>query len=190
MSDLIICDDGLVRPVWAAMDEMHRDYYDNEWGVRITDEQGIFERMSLEAFQSGLSWSLILRKRPRFREVFANFDPDRVARFDEAKVEELLQDGGIVRNRAKILATINNAQRVIELRANGGLSKLVWSYEPSQQPRPTTFAEIGVHQNAVSLSKDLRKKGFKFVGPTTAQSMMEAIGILNHHLIGSHRRPV
>lgn len=189
MADLVIGADGLARPVWAEVDQLHRDYYDNEWGNEVRDEQGLFERMSLEAFQSGLSWAVILRKRDRFREVFDGFDPEAVASFDEEKVEELLADPGIVRNRAKIMATINNANRVIDLRHDGGLPSLIWLAEPEQQPRPTTFAEVGLRAEAVELAKKLKKLGFKFVGPTTVQAMLEAAGVINHHFVGSHRRP-
>ena len=188
-SDLVRGADGLVRPRWADVDDVHRDYYDNEWGNPVTDENGVFERLSLEGFQAGLSWSLILRRRPRFREAFQGFDVDRVAAFTDTDVERLLDDPGIVRNRAKIEATINNAQRAIELRPDGGLQKLVWSYRPANQPRPKSLADIELRPEAQALAKDLRRRGFRFVGPTTTQAMMEAIGIINHHLVGSHRRP-
>lgn len=189
MSDLVRSADGLVRPRWADVDDLHRDYYDNEWGNPVTDENGVFERLSLEAFQAGLSWSLILRRRPRFRDVFSDFDVDRVAAFTGADVERLLEDPGIVRNRAKIEATLSNARRVVGLRPSGGLVELVWSYRPKVQPRPRSLAEIGLRPEAQALAQALRNHGFKFVGPTITQSMMEAIGIINHHLVGSHRRP-
>lgn len=189
MSDLVRGADGLLRPRWADADDLHRDYYDHEWGNPVRDERGVFERLSLEGFQAGLSWSLILRRRPRFREVFRGFDVDRVAAFTAADVERLMDDAGIVRNRAKIEATINNAQRAIELRPDGGLQTLVWSYRPVTQPRPRSLADIKLRPEAQALAKDLRERGFRFVGPTTTQAMMEAIGILNHHLVGSHRRP-
>lgn len=189
MTDLVMGADGLVRPTWADTDELHRDYYDNEWGNPVTDEAGVFERLSLEGFQSGLSWSLILRRRPRFREVFRGFVLDEVAAFTTADVERLMADEGIVRNRAKIEATINNANRAIELRPEGGLAHLVWSYRPVVQPAPRSMAEVELRPEAVALAKDLRKRGFKFVGPTTMQALLEAIGVLNHHLVGSHRRP-
>ncbi len=190
MGDLVTGADGLRRPVWAEVDQLHRDYYDNEWGNQVRDEQGLFERMSLEAFQSGLSWAVILRKRDRFREVFIGFDPDAVAEFDEAKVTELLADAGIVRNRAKIEATINNAKCVIDLRSEGGLAELIWSAEPQEQPRPVSYADVDLRPESIALAKRLKKAGFKFVGPTTVQAMLEAAGVLNHHLVGSHRRPV
>lgn len=189
MTDLVMGADGLVRPTWADTDELHRDYYDNEWGNPVTDEAGVFERLSLEGFQSGLSWSLILRRRPRFREAFKGFVLDEVAAFTMADVERLMADEGIVRNRAKIEATINNANRAIELRPEGGLAHVVWSYRPVVQPAPRSMAEVELRPEAVALAKDLRKRGFKFVGPTTMQALLEAIGVLNHHLVGSHRRP-
>src|SRR5690242_274945 len=130
MSDLVIGDDGLARPVWAASDPMMRHYYDTEWGMPVRDERGMFERLSLEAFQSGLSWATILRKRPAFRAAFADFEPDAVATFDEADVARLLADAGIVRNRAKIEATIANAAAAVALRADGGLVDFVWSFQP------------------------------------------------------------
>lgn len=181
--------DGLMRPRWADVDDLHRDYYDNEWGNPVTDEAGVFERLSLEGFQSGLSWAVILRKRPRFRAVFHGFDVDAVAAMTSDDVEQLLADDGIVRNRAKIKATISNANRTIELRPEGGLADLVWSYRPQVQPQPRSNAEVTLLPEAAALAKDLHKRGFRFVGPTTAQALMEAIGVVNHHLVGSHRRP-
>lgn len=189
MSDLVTGVDGLLRPAWADVDQLHRDYYDNEWGNPVTDETGVFERLSLEAFQAGLSWSLILRRRPRFRELFCGFEVDRVAAFDQSDVDRLLTESGIIRNRAKIEATIRNASKTIVLRDQGGLVDLVWSYRPKVQPRPRSMSEIKIRPEALALATDLRKRGFSFVGPTTMQSLMEAIGIINHHLIGSHRRP-
>lgn len=189
MSDLVICDDGLARPTWAVVDTLHRDYYDNEWGNPVRDEAGVFERLALEGFQSGLSWAVVLRKRERFREVFHGFDVDTVAAFTDADVDRLLADPGIVRNRMKVLATINNAGRTQELRADGGLPALVWSFEPDDQPAPRSFADVGVRPESVELAKELKRRGFSFVGPVTVQAMLEAIGVVNHHLVGSHRRP-
>ncbi len=126
---------------------------------------------------------------PAFREVFHGFDVDAVAKFGDADVARLLADERIIRNRSKIEATINNAQRTQELRPDGGLHELVWSFEPEVQPRPRSHDEIGIRDEAVALAKALKKRGFKFVGPTTMQALCEAIGVFNHHLIGSHRRP-
>ncbi len=187
--DAMTGDDGLIRPTWASVDPMLRDYYDTEWGVPVRDEHGIFERVSLEAFQSGLSWAIILRKRPAFREAFAAFDPDVVAAFTDADVERLLADAGIVRNRLKINATINNAKATIAMRQEGGLVDFVWSFKPDRTPEPKTFAEVPTKSpESLALSKALRKKGFSFVGPTTMYALMEAIGIVDTHLVDSHRR--
>lgn len=190
MSDgLVVGTDGLARPVWAATDELLRTYYDTEWGMPVRDERGVFERLSLEAFQSGLSWATILRKRENFRAAFAGFDPDAVAAFGDADRERLLQDAGIVRNRQKIDATIQNARATVALREDGGLAAFVWSFAPAETPRPVTFADVPA-QSAESraLAKGLRARGFAFVGPTTMFALMEAIGIVDTHLIGSHRR--
>ncbi|MEV7932289.1 DNA-3-methyladenine glycosylase I [Curtobacterium sp. NPDC089185] len=188
-SDLVTGPDGLARPVWAAADPMLRDYYDTEWGMPVHDERGVFERLSLEAFQSGLSWRTILAKRPAFRAAFADFDPDVVARFDGHDVERLLGDAGIVRNRAKIRATITNAAATVALRADGGLADLVWSFRPDATPAPRTAAEVPTTSDAsTALSKALRARGFAFVGPTTMHALMEALGIVDTHLVGSHRR--
>ncbi|WP_156364503.1 DNA-3-methyladenine glycosylase I [Curtobacterium sp. Leaf261] len=186
---LVLGDDGLARPVWASSDALLRDYYDTEWGMPVRDERGVFERLSLEAFQSGLSWRTILAKRPAFRRAFADFDPDTVAGFDESDVERLMADAGIVRNRAKILATITNAHATIALRSDGGLADLVWSFQPSATPEPTSLAEVPTKSDeSTALSKELRKRGFAFVGPTTMYALMEALGIVDTHLLGSHRR--
>lgn len=180
--------DGLLRPAWAT-EGMLREYYDTEWGLPIRDEQGLFERLSLEAFQSGLSWATILRKRENFRAAFAGFDPEQVAGFGQDDVERLLTDAGIVRNRAKIRATIGNAAATIKLREEGGLAEFVWSFQPETTPRPVTMEEVPTTSaESVALSKALRKKGFSFVGPTTMFALMEAVGIVDTHLLGSHRR--
>lgn len=193
MSDLVTGDDGLARPLWAAHDLLLREYYDTEWGMPVRDERGVFERLSLEAFQSGLSWRTILAKRPAFREAFADFDPEKVAEFGEQELTRLLADPGIVRNRSKITATINNAAATLRLRAaddvKGGLAGLVWSYRPKSTPAPRTLAEIPTKSpESSALAKDLKQRGFRFIGPTTAFALMEAIGIIDTHLIGSHRR--
>lgn len=186
---LVVGDDGLARPVWAASDPLLREYYDTEWGMPVRDEQGLFERLSLEAFQSGLSWATILRKRPAFRAAFDGFDPDRVAGYDEADVERLMADAGIVRNRRKIDATITNARATVELRVDGGLTELVWSFRPTRTPAPSTYADVPTTSpESVALSKELKRRGFTFVGPTTMFALMEAVGIVDTHLVGSHRR--
>jgi DNA-3-methyladenine glycosylase I len=186
---IIIGGDGLARPAWAASDPLLREYYDTEWGMPVRDEQGLYERISLEAFQAGLSWATILRKRPAFRAAFKEFDPESVAAFTEADVERLMRDPGIVRNRAKIRAAITNAGATLALRDDGGLARFIWSFQPAATPRPATLAEIPSRSpESEALSKALRKKGFVFVGPTTMQALMEAIGMIDTHLVGSHRR--
>ena len=188
-SDLVTGDDGLARPLWASADPMLRAYYDTEWGMPVRDERGVFERLSLEAFQSGLSWRTILAKRPAFRAAFRDFDPDVVAGFGDDDVARLLGDAGIVRNRAKIAATITNARATVALRGDGGLADLVWSSRPDATPEPRTAAEVPTTSpESVALSKALRGRGFAFVGPTTMHALMEALGIVDTHLVGSHRR--
>ena len=188
-SGLVVGDDGLARPLWASVDPMLREYYDTEWGMPVRDEQGVYERLSLEAFQAGLSWATILRKRPTFRQAFANFDPDVVADFTDADVARLLADAGIVRNRLKVQAAITNAKATIALRQEVGLAAFVWSFQPGETPRPRSLAEIpSSSPESRALSTALRAKGFAFVGPTTMFALMEAIGMIDTHLIGSHRR--
>ncbi|MBD1538226.1 DNA-3-methyladenine glycosylase I [Arthrobacter sp. S13_S34] len=181
--------DGLARPAWASSDPLLRDYYDHEWGMPVRDEQGLYERICLEGFQAGLSWATILRKRPAFRTAFAGFNPDAVAQFTEADVERLLQDAGIVRNRLKIRAAVTNAHATLSLRQDGGLVDFVWQFQPEATPRPRTHTDIPTQTaESIALSKALRKKGFAFVGPTTMFALMEAIGMVDTHLVGSHRR--
>ena len=188
-SGLIIGEDGSARPQCASVDPLLREYYDTEWGMPVRDEQGLFERLSLEAFQAGLSWATILRKRPAFRAAFAEFAADEVASFGESDVQRLMNDAGIVRNHKKILATINNAQATIKLRDKGGLADFIWSFQPAKTPQPRTIAEIPTKSSeSLALSKALRKEGFNFVGPTTMYALMEAVGIVDTHLMDSHRR--
>jgi DNA-3-methyladenine glycosylase I len=181
--------DGLVRPEWASHDPLLMDYYDTEWGMPIRDERGLYERICLEGFQAGLSWVTILRKRPAFRAAFADFDPDLVAAYTDADVERLLGDAGIVRHRGKIQATVTNARATLALRDEGGLVDFVWGFKPSDTPRPSDHSEVPtVSDESKALSKALRKKGFAFVGPTTMYALMEAVGIVDTHLMTSHRR--
>ena len=185
----VVGEDGLSRPVWASVDPLLRDYYDTEWGMPVRDERGLFERISLEAFQSGLSWATILRKRPAFRAAFDDFDPGAVAEYGERDVERLMNDAGIVRNRRKIDATITNARATVRLREDGGLVEFVWSFKPSKTPAPTSYAEVPTTSpESVALAKAMRRKGFTFVGPTTMYALMEAIGMVDTHLVDSHRR--
>jgi len=186
---VVVGDDGLARPVWASTDPLLRDYYDTEWGLPVRDERGLFERLSLEAFQSGLSWATILRKRPAFRSAFSDFDPEVVARFGDEDRARLMADAGIVRNRLKVDATIRNARATLDLRADGGLVDFVWSFRPTETPRPRTMAEVPTtSRKSLALSKALKAKGFTFVGPTTMHALMEAAGIVDTHLVDSHRR--
>lgn len=186
---VIVGRDGLARPAWAAADELLRDYYDTEWGMPVTDERGVYERITLEAFQAGLSWATILRKRPAFRAAFDDFDPDIVAGYTTRDIDRLMADTGIVRNRRKIEAAIGNARATQRLRDDMGLAQLVWSFQPPTTPRPRTFDEIPTKSTeSAALSMALRRRGFAFVGPTTMFALMEAIGILDTHLLDSHRR--
>jgi DNA-3-methyladenine glycosylase I len=189
VNDLVVGDDGLARPAWAATDPLLRAYYDTEWGLPVRDERGVYERIALEGFQSGLSWATILRKRPAFRAAFDDFDPEAVAGYGEADVARLLGDAGIVRNRAKIVAAITNAGATVKLRDDGGLVDLVWSFRPRVTPRPRALADIPTSSaESVALAKALRRRGFVFVGPVTMYALMESIGIVDTHLLGSHRR--
>jgi DNA-3-methyladenine glycosylase I len=167
-------------------DPLYERYHDEEWGRPVTDERGLFERMSLEAFQSGLSWLTILRKREAFRAAFANFEPDAVARFGDDDARRLLNDAGIVRNRAKIEATIANANATVALRENGpGLPELIWErYRPPARAKPPeTFADVPTTTpETVALAKDLKRRGFRFVGPTTLYALMQACGVVDDHL--------
>lgn len=185
----VVGTDGLARPSWASVDPLLMDYYDTEWGMPIRDERGLYERICLEGFQAGLSWATILRKRPNFRAAFAAFDPDVVATFTDDDVERLLGNAGIIRHRGKIQATITNARATIALREDGGLVDLVWSFQPAETPQPSDHSEVPtVSDESKALSKALRKRGFSFVGPTTTYALMEAVGIVDTHLLGSHRR--
>lgn len=187
--DLVIGDDGRARPEWAVSSPLLRHYYDAEWGMPIRDERGLFERISLEAFQSGLRWAIILGKRDGFRRAFAHFEPDVIAGFDEADIARLMNDPEIVRNRRKIAATVGNARATVALRSEGGLVDLVWSFLPECTPAPRSAGEIrSTSPESVALSKTLKAKGFSFVGPTTVYAMMQAIGMVDDHLLGSWRR--
>jgi DNA-3-methyladenine glycosylase I len=166
-------------------DPLYERYHDEEWGVPVRDERGLFERISLEAFQSGLSWITILRKRDAFRAAFAGFDPEAVARFDDADVARLLDDAGIVRNRAKIEATIANARATVALRATGrSLVDLVWAHAPAPRSRRLAGGIPATTPESVALARELKANGFRFVGPTTAYAAMQACGLVDDHLAG------
>ncbi|WP_417309706.1 DNA-3-methyladenine glycosylase I [Devosia sp.] len=174
----------IIRCGWAGSDPVYQAYHDNEWGLPVTDDNRLYEKLCLEGFQSGLAWITILRKRENFRAAFHGFEIARVAEMTEADVERLLQDAGIVRHRGKIASTINNAQRTLELqREFGSLAAYVWRYAPAPGPAPQTLADIPAKTDAsTALSKDLRKRGFSFVGPTTCYAFMQSMGLVNDHI--------
>ncbi len=184
----IMGEDGIARCSWAASPGVMRDYHDTEWGVPVHGESAVFERLTLEAFQSGLSWSTILNKRENFRTAFDQFDAEKIAAYGDEKYAALMADAGIVRNRLKIRATIANARALLALDGTT-LEEIVWSYEPEIQPRPLTPGEVpATSEESKALAKGLKKHGFVFVGPTTAHALMEAIGIVDTHLVDCHRR--
>jgi len=175
---------------WTSSDPLYVAYHDDEWGRPVTDERGLLERLCLEGFQSGLSWLTILRKRDNFRAAFAGFDSERMARFGASDVERLLGDAGIVRHRGKIEAAIANARGTLVLREQGTpLDELVWAHRPKPRPAPRSFAEVEpTSPESVALSKELKRAGFRFVGPTTVYAAMEACGVVNDHLADCYVR--
>lgn len=186
----VVGEDGLARCPWGGSiaSEM-RDYHDQEWGNRVSGESAYLERLTLEAFQSGLSWSTILRKRESFRTAFHGFDADAIAAFGPDDEARLMADAGIVRNRAKIAAAIVNARATVALRDGEGLEAYVLSFAPDVPPSPSTTEEMQTTSpESLALSKGLKKKGFTFVGPTTMFALMEAIGVFDPHLVGCFRR--
>jgi len=191
---LVSCEDGRVRCFWGAGDPLYRRYHDREWGEPVRDDRRLFEKVCLEGFQAGLSWLTILRKRERFREVFEGFDPEAVARFTARDVKRLLGDPGIVRHRGKIESTINNARRAVELkREHGSLARYFWRWEPApgQRPRRLTLAalkRLTSTDASRALSRDLKSRGWTFVGPTTIYAFMQAMGLVNDHIEGCHAR--
>jgi DNA-3-methyladenine glycosylase I len=178
----------VARCWWGDSEELYRRYHDLEWGLPVGDDRRLFEKLVLEGFMSGLSWLTILRKRENFRAAFRGFDPKLVGRFGARDAARLMADAGIVRNRAKIEATINNARRYAELVEEfGSLAAYVWGYEPKPRKRLLDQAgllEIGVSAEATAMSKDLRRRGWSFVGPTTVHSFMQAMGLMNDHVRG------
>ncbi len=199
--DLEIGEDGLARCGWVGTDAEYIRYHDEEWGVKLLGDQKLFEKLSLEAFQAGLSWITILKRRPGFREAFSNFDISTVASFSETDVERLMLDERIIRNRAKIVATIENAKVTQSMLAQspGALHDLIWSFQPmsgqrtnacagDEQGRYQTLAEVpAVTTESEQLSKALKKLGFKFVGATTMYALMQSAGLVDDHLAGCHR---
>jgi len=187
-------DDRKARCVWCQATPAYRHYHDHEWGFPVTDDRRLFEKICLEGFQSGLSWLTILNKRENFRRAFDHFDAERVARFAQSDIDRLLADAGIVRHRGKIKSTINNAKRVLELRREfGSLAAYAWRHEPAPKTRPRhiTWAELKAmptSPESVALSKDLKKRGWSFVGPTTVYAFMQAMGLVNDHVKGCSAR--
>lgn len=184
MDALIVGDDGQPRCSWGSSSEDYIHYHDTEWGRPTTDERTLFEKMCLEGFQSGLSWITILRKRDAFREVFADFEAATVAEYGETEVAELLNDARIIRHRGKIEATINNAQALLKLHDSGRtLAGVIWSYEPEEAERRVWDDIPATTPESTALSKELKKLGFRFVGPTTAYAAMQAMGVVNDHFV-------
>ncbi len=187
-------EDGVRRCFWAGTDPLYRRYHDEEWGRPVYDDRRLFEKICLEGFQSGLSWLTILKKRENFRRAFSDFDVEKVARFNQKSVERLLKDAGIVRHRGKIESTINNAKRAIELAAeHGSLSTYFWQYVPPKKERPTKITHAALlampsSPTSTAMSKDLKKRGFTFVGPTTCYAFMQAMGLVNDHIEGCSSR--
>jgi len=191
---LALGDDGLVRCWWCSRTPEYEAYHDREWGRPVHDDHRLFEKICLEGFQSGLSWLTILRKRESFRKAFAGFDYHRVARFNRRSVERLLKDTSIVRHRGKIESTINNAKRAIEIEdERGSLSAFFWEYVPPDKERPTrmthaTLTRLSSTPTSTALSKELKRRGWTFVGPTTVYAFMQAMGLVNDHLEGCFAR--
>ncbi len=179
--------DGALRCIWCQATPAYQHYHDHEWGFPVTDDRRLFEKLCLEGFQAGLSWLTILNKRDAFRRAFVDFDAERIARFEERDVTRLLADAGIVRHRGKIESTLNNARRVLELRAEfGSLAAYAWRFEPAPATRPQRLTyealqTLGSCPEALALAKDLKKRGWSFVGPTTVYAFMQAMGLVNDH---------
>lgn len=181
--------DGVVRCWWAGTDPLYLRYHDREWGRPAKSEARLFEKVCLEGFQAGLAWITILRKREAFRAAFARFDPERIAAFGDRDVARLLRDAGIVRHRGKIESTINNARRALELRSEGGLAAYAWGFEPEAASRPKRLTRARLETMAtapasVAMSRDLKARGWTYVGPTTLYAFMQAMGLVNDHLEG------
>ncbi|WP_188584373.1 DNA-3-methyladenine glycosylase I [Egicoccus halophilus] len=187
---VVVGADGLARCWWCDGDATYRDYHDREWGVEVHDDVRLFEKLCLEGFQAGLSWLTILRKRPRFREVFAGFDPAAVAALGADDVDRLLTDPGIVRNRAKVEATVANARAYHDLVAReGSLDAYVWRFAPVAPPVPRTRQDVRASSpESAAMSRDLKQRGWRFVGPTTVYAFQQAMGLVDDHLVGCWRR--
>lgn len=189
MMELVVGEDAAPRCWWGSGPEIYRLYHDDEWGRPTTDDHRLYEKVCLEGFQAGLSWLTILRKRENFRAAFAEFDPAEVAEFDETDISHLLSNEGIIRHEGKIRSTINNAARAIELaEEHGALSAYFWSWAGPETPAPSTITPTT--ETSTALSKDLKQRGWTFVGPTTVYAFMQAMGLVNDHLEGCHVREV
>jgi DNA-3-methyladenine glycosylase I len=185
MSDLVTGEDGKRRCRWGASDERYRAYHDKEWGRPVTDERGLYEKLCLECLQSGLSWALILRKREEIRAALAGFDPDAVAAFGRKDLERLLKDPRVIRNRRKLEAIVQNAQATVAMRDNTPLPELVWSFRPRRTRAPRGYADVAsTTEESKQLAKELKRSGFAFVGPTTVYATMQAVGVVNDHIVG------
>jgi DNA-3-methyladenine glycosylase I len=188
-SPAVVGPDGVARCPWGAGDPVNLAYHDTEWGLRVSGESAHLERLTLEAFQSGLSWRTILLKRDSFRAAFAGFDADTVAAYGPPDVDRLMADAGIVRNRRKVDAAIANARATVALREQGGLEAFIWSFRPEAGPAPRTTADVPTTSpQSLALARALKKAGFAHVGPTTMYALMEAIGLVDDHLADCHRR--
>ncbi|MET3961306.1 DNA-3-methyladenine glycosylase I [Marmoricola sp. OAE513] len=191
MTKAVRSEDDIARCPWGSAPGVLRDYHDTEWGVPILGESAMFERLSLEGAQAGLSWLTILNKRENYRSRFLGFDVDRVAAMTDADLAEALLDPGIVRNRGKVASVRTNARAAVELRADGGLEAFIESFAPARTPRPADTSQVPTTSpESLALSKALKKRGFAFVGPTTMYALFEASGIVDTHLTGCHRRGV
>ncbi|MEL4318885.1 DNA-3-methyladenine glycosylase I [Leifsonia sp. YIM 134122] len=185
---VVVGDDGLARCSWGANDAEYRRYHDEEWGVPVHDEQRLFEKLCLEGFQAGLSWITILRKRPAFRAAFSDFDTEKVAAMGEPDIERLLQNAGIIRHRGKIQATIGNARATLAL--GESLSELMWGFAPDAagRRRPQSWSDVpAVTAESTAMSKELRRRGYRFVGPTTMYALMQSTGMVDDHIAGCFR---
>lgn len=188
-ASVVVGDDGLARCGWAANDAEYRRYHDEEWGRPLRDERALFEKLCLEGFQAGLSWITILRRRPAFRAAFAGFDIQAVAAFTDEDVERLVADQSIIRHRGKITAAIGNARTTLDLGEN--LAELIWRFAPARRPEPLpSLAEVpAITAESTALSRELRSRGYRFVGPTTMYALMQSSGLVDDHVAGCHRVP-
>lgn len=191
VSSIRVADDGVARCAWVGADRVYAAYHDEEWGVELRGDRALFEKLTLEAFQSGLSWITILRRRDGFRRAFHEFDWARIAAFDDHDVARLMNDEGIIRNRAKINATLTNARVLAEWLSDdpGGLDALIWSHQPAPRPqRLSALADVPAHTDeSRALAKSLKQRGLRFVGPTTAYALMQSAGLVDDHVVGCWR---